>query len=371
MGWGREEWREGVEKVRHAKAKAVAGAARRGGAGAALSPAGAPGCGILGGEPGRAGAARRLCPISAPSLPHPDCSAQRGPGVPGWERCGLKEGRGWRAALLSPQRDTVPQRAGSAQRPTHSAATPHTALPPHTQHCRPQGCAAAGPGLRIAHLPTHARRGATRSPTPRGRSSPSSLQLCPTDERPQPDQQIPAAVIPSAAPPSVGTDRQSRLPPPTPSAPRVGRRDAAPLPAPGLRGGAAEGRAALTWCLVCGCALSLLGGCTCTSLCIVPMGVGWGYNEHNVSRANLWPGNKAAPEPQPSASAPPPPPPHVRADPPRHEALAPGAPGCRVTALTAQPGLEPPPPPPPHSPAVSRPSRIRSRTHNRSSQTDP
>lgn len=195
-------------------------------------------------------------------------------------------------------------------------SAPHTALPPHTQHCRPQGCAAAGPGLRIAHLPTHARRGATRSPTPRGRSSPSSLQLCPTDERPQPDQQIPAAVIPSAAPPSVGTDRQSGLPPPTPSAPRVGRRDAAPLPAPGLRGGAAEGRAALTWCLVCGCALSLLGGCTCTSLCIVPMGVGWGYNEHNVSRANLWPGNKAAPEPQPSASAPPPPPPHVRADPP-------------------------------------------------------
>lgn len=33
----------------------------------------------------------------------------------------------------------------------------------------------------------------------------------------------------------------------------------------------------LTWCLVCGCALSLFGGCTCTSLCIVPMGVGWGH----------------------------------------------------------------------------------------------
>lgn len=51
----------------------------------------------------------------------------------------------------------------------------------------------------------------------------------------------------------------------------------------------------LTWCLVCGCALSLFGGCTCTSLCIVPMGVGWGHKD-NVSAAQS-PPNTLQPDP--------------------------------------------------------------------------
>lgn len=263
--------------------------------------------GSSGGEPGRAGAARRLCPISAPSLPHPDCSAQRGPGVPGWERCGLKEGRGWRAALLSPQRDTVPQWAGSAQRPTHSTAAPHTALPPHTQHCRPQGCAAAGPGLRIAHLPTHARRGATRSPTPRGRSSPSSLQLCPTDERPQPDQQIPAAVIPSAAPPSVGTDRQSGLPPPTPAplGSAAGTRPHCQRRGCGEALRKAELRSPGVWCVA---VLCLCSGAAPAPRCA---SCRWGWAGGTMSTTSAVPtcgqGTKQPPNPNPQ----PQPPPHL------------------------------------------------------------
>lgn len=54
----------------------------------------------------------------------------------------------------------------------------------------------------------------------------------------------------------------------------------------------------LTWCLVCGCALSLFGGCTCTSLCIVPMGVGWGHKD-NVSAAQSPP---STPQPDPTSS---------------------------------------------------------------------
>lgn len=67
----------------------------------------------------------------------------------------------------------------------------------------------------------------------------------------------------------------------------------------------------LTWCLVCGCALSLFGGCTCTSLCIVPMGVGWGHDKDKVSHgtaalpppraspSNLWPNKRNTPELEP------------------------------------------------------------------------
>lgn len=75
----------------------------------------------------------------------------------------------------------------------------------------------------------------------------------------------------------------------------------------------------LTWCLVCGCALSLFGGCTCTSLCIVPMGVGWGQDKDNISHStaahppprapqpsNLWTNMhnipKSGPDPSPTSS---------------------------------------------------------------------
>lgn len=137
MGWGREEWREGVEKVRHAKAKAVAGAARRGGAGAALSPAGAPGCGILGGGT-REGRSRapplpHLCPISAPSRlqrttgsGRPRVGALRPQGGPWMEGCAAQPSEGHRSPMG--RQCSAPHTQHC--RPTHSAAAPHTALPP-------------------------------------------------------------------------------------------------------------------------------------------------------------------------------------------------------------------------------------------------